>query len=168
LREALRRKLPGYMVPSAFVVLDSLPLTPNGKVDRRALPAPEDKAGAKDFVAPRTELENELAAIWAEVLKRERVSVHDNFFELGGHSLLAAQIISRVGEAFKVDLPLRGIFSAPTVAKLASTVAQLQKDEKGYSLDAIEKAVPVDVERLLADLGLLSDEQVDSLLGSIT
>jgi amino acid adenylation domain-containing protein len=168
LREHLRRKLPGYMVPSAFVALDSLPLTPNGKIDRRALPSPADKAGAKSCVAPRTELENKIAMIWAKVLKRERVYVHDNFFELGGHSLLAAQIISRIGEDFKVDLPLRGIFSAPTVAELASEVAQLQKDDKGYSVAAIERAAPVDVERLLANLGLLSDEQVESLLGSIT
>ncbi|HEU0077931.1 MAG TPA: AMP-binding protein, partial [Longimicrobiaceae bacterium] len=120
LREHLRGRLPEYMVPSAVVVLDALPLTPTGKVDRRALPAPE--GSGEEFVAPRTPAEAALAGIWAEVLGAERVGVHDDFFALGGHSLLATRVATRVQEAFGVDIPLRAIFEAPTVAGLAERV----------------------------------------------
>ena len=91
LRAHVRQKLPNYMVPSAFVLLESLPITPNGKVDRRALPSPEERRlqTAHEYEAPRTPLQRDLAAIWAEVLRLDRVGIHDNFFELGGHSLLA-------------------------------------------------------------------------------
>ncbi len=125
LREHLSARLPGYMLPSAYVVLDHLPLNANGKVDRRALPAPERAAG-EGYTAPRTPAEEVLAAIWAEVLHRDRVGVEDGFFDLGGHSLLATQVISRARQAFGVEVPLRALFEAPTVAALAGRIESLR------------------------------------------
>jgi acyl-coenzyme A synthetase/AMP-(fatty) acid ligase len=127
LRAFLAQRLPDYMVPSAFVVLDALPLTPNGKIDRRALPAPDTARPALEgaYAAPSTETERILAEIWAEILGLEQVGVHDNFFELGGHSLLATQVISRTREAFSFPLPLSRLFDTPTVAGLAETVDTL-------------------------------------------
>ncbi|MBZ4422889.1 non-ribosomal peptide synthetase, partial [Myxococcus sp. RHSTA-1-4] len=120
LRTHVKQRLPEYMVPSAYVVLDALPLTPNGKVDRKALPAPDFQASNPvSFEAPRTGAEKKLAAIFAEVLNVKDVGLHGDFFELGGHSLLATQLVSRVREAFQVELPLRDVFEAPTVEKLA-------------------------------------------------
>jgi amino acid adenylation domain-containing protein/non-ribosomal peptide synthase protein (TIGR01720 family) len=119
----LAERLPGYLVPSSFVALDALPLTPNGKVDRGALAklaAARDDAG--DHVAPRTPTEEVLAGIWADVFGRDRVGVHDRFGDLGGHSLLAVQIIARARAAFGVEVPLRAVFEAPTVAGLAERV----------------------------------------------
>ncbi|HEX2203309.1 MAG TPA: amino acid adenylation domain-containing protein, partial [Longimicrobium sp.] len=121
LKTALRRSLPEYMVPSAFVFLDALPLSPNGKLDRKALPAPEFVSAAA-YVAPRTEVEEALAGIWAEVLRLDRVGVEENFFDLGGHSLLATRVVSRVRADLGVDLPLRAMFEGPTVAALAGVV----------------------------------------------
>jgi amino acid adenylation domain-containing protein len=123
LRQFLKEKLPGYMIPSAYAMLDSLPLTPNGKVDRRVLPAVDTLSldTKEDYVAPRTTVEEELAGIWAKVLGKQQVGIgiHDNFFELGGHSLLATQLTSRIRDAFQVELPVRILFEAPTVATLA-------------------------------------------------
>jgi acyl carrier protein len=126
LRAFLAERLPEYMVPAAWVVLDALPLSPNGKVDRRALPVPAqtERASAAAFRAPRTPVEARLAEIWAEVLKVERVGVDDDFFELGGHSLLATQVVSRIRDAFGANLPLRRVFENPTVARVAVAVVQ--------------------------------------------
>jgi amino acid adenylation domain-containing protein len=124
LRRVLRTTLPEYMMPSAFVFMDALPLTPNGKVDRLALPAPDQ--GRPDLegtlVAPRTLVEEVVAGVWAEVLGVQRIGVHDNFLDLGGHSLLATRIMSRICQAFRVELPLRRFFEAPTVAGLAQAI----------------------------------------------
>jgi len=142
LRRFLKAKLPEYMVPSAYVFLESLPLTSNGKLDRKALPPPDHIRPdmAEKFVAPRTRVEETLANIWAKVLGFERVGVHDNFFDLGGHSLLGTQVMSRTGEALQVDLPLRILFEAPTVAELALRVecsilqaGELEQLERGFA-----------------------------------
>ena len=127
LRDELEARLPEYMVPSVFVMLDALPLNPNGKVERRALPVPGDVRGSlgTEYTAPRRELEDQLVQIWSELLKLERVGVHDNFFEFGGHSLLATQVVSRLREALGVELPLSEVFGYPTVAELAPVVDTL-------------------------------------------
>ncbi len=131
LRGRLAEKLPEHMVPAAFVLLDALPLTPNGKVDRRALPDPDaSRSDQGAWTAPRTRVEERLAGIWSEVLNLDGVGVHDNFFtELGGHSLLATQLISRVRNAFHVELPLQHIFEAPTVAELAAVLEEILLEE---------------------------------------
>jgi amino acid adenylation domain-containing protein/FkbH-like protein len=136
LHRYLRERLPAYMVPQAYVLLEQLPLTPNGKVDRRALPEPEQLrsmlAGA--YTAPRTPLEEVLCGIWGEVLNLKQVSIHDNFFELGGHSLLATQVISRVRAVFSVELPLRALFECPTVAQLAESIEAARAAERKFEL----------------------------------
>ena len=127
LRTALQGRLPPYMVPAVFVLLPQLPLTPNGKVDLRALPQPgvEDRTSGVSYVAPRTELERQLAHIWQEVLKLERVGIHDNFFELGGHSLLATQVVSRIQDRCQVAIKLKIFFEDPTIKGLAETIEVL-------------------------------------------
>ncbi len=126
LKRSIAEKLPEFMMPSAFVVLDAIPLSPNGKINRGALPAPERSRDEGEFVPPRNAVEEKLAEIWSEVLHLRRVSVHDNFFGLGGHSLLATQVVSRVRKWANVELPLRAMFEAPTVAELGVRVEHLQ------------------------------------------
>ncbi|MBZ4423367.1 condensation domain-containing protein, partial [Myxococcus sp. RHSTA-1-4] len=124
LRAFLKGRLPEYMVPSALVRLDALPLTANSKVDRKALPAPSSALApsSESYVAPRTPSEELLAGIYAQVLGVERVSITDSFFDLGGHSLLATRVVSRIRASFGVELPLRELFQAPTVAALAERI----------------------------------------------
>ncbi|QKW05282.1 amino acid adenylation domain-containing protein [Streptomyces sp. NA04227] len=126
LRTALREKLPEYMVPSAYVFLASLPLTPNGKIDRKALPAPDGaRADLRTaYVAPRNSAEEKLCELFAQVLVVPRVGINDGFFELGGHSLLATRLISQIRSAFGVELQVRALFQAPTVAGLARRLDQ--------------------------------------------
>ncbi|WP_265584077.1 amino acid adenylation domain-containing protein [Chitinimonas koreensis] len=124
LRQALQRTLPDYMVPAHFVALPRLPLTPNGKVDRKALPAPERRLDDAQWIAPRNPLEAELAELWAGLLKLERVGVDDDFFALGGHSLLATQLVSQLRQRYGVELPLRTLFGAPTVAAVGAYLAE--------------------------------------------
>jgi amino acid adenylation domain-containing protein len=139
LRSALREKLPDYMVPAFFVLLDQLPLTDNGKVDRSSLPAPVTEV-EDDPATPRTPTEELLSNIWAEILRLRRVGLNDNFFDLGGHSLLATQVVSRVREMFKVELPLRALFESPTIAELAQTVDAVLQTNAGGTLTSIERA----------------------------
>ena len=139
LRRFLEEKLPEYMVPSAYRVVEALPLLPNGKVDRQALaalePIPSERETA--YVAPRTPVEEGLAQIWAELLHVERVGVHDDFFELGGHSLLAARVMARVCDVFQVQVPLRRLFEKPTVADLAEGIEMARGVVHG------EEALPI-------------------------
>ncbi|HWQ34985.1 MAG TPA: amino acid adenylation domain-containing protein [Blastocatellia bacterium] len=150
----LKTKLPDYMVPAAFVLLDAMPLTSGGKIDRRALPAPEAATASSDYVAPRTPLEEEIARIWRQVLQTERIGIHDNFFEIGGHSLLATQIISQLREQFCVELPLRRLFEAPTIEGTARLIAEQQ----AASASEDEMAA------LLAELESMSEEEVRKML----
>jgi acyl carrier protein len=130
------------MIPSSFVLLDALPLTPSGKLDRRALPPPQLFAAETEhsFVAPRTEVEQLLAGLWQRVLRIEQVGRHDNFFELGGHSLLATQLVSRMREAFQVELPVRSLFEHPTVVALAAAVEQELLGGAAVKVPPIERA----------------------------
>ena len=144
IRHYLHEKLPEYMIPSAFVVLDKFPLTPNGKVDSRALPIPEAATGrlASNFVPPSTPTQEILAHLWGSILKIQQVGIDDNFFALGGHSLLATQVISRIRTTFQVELPLRKLFELPTVAQLSEAIdAELQKGI-GLSIPPILPASP--------------------------
>jgi amino acid adenylation domain-containing protein len=155
LRRALERDLPDPMIPSAFVFLEALPLTPHGKVDRRSLPAPDSSRPetAAHFVAPRTPLEEEVARVWREVLGVDRIGVDDTFWSLGGHSLLATRVLSRIGLAFGVDLPLQVLFASPTLAAFAAAVGE----------GALAANVG-DFDAALEELGGLSEEDIRELL----
>lgn len=141
LRRFLEAKLPNYMLPTAFVILEALPLTPNGKIDRRSLPAPDPTQliSESNLVAPSTPVEEMLAGIWAEVLGIQKVGIHDNFFELGGHSLLATRVISQLRQVFKVELPLRSLFNQPTVAGLAKEIEKATKADLGLEIPPIQR-----------------------------
>jgi len=156
LREFLRTQLPSFMLPQAFVLLQALPLTPSGKLDRRKLPKPGEvrAAGADGFVAPRTPVEKEIAAVWSELLKHEQIGVHDNFFELGGHSLLAIQLLSRLRSAFDVEIPLRRLFESPTVEGISITIGESQIEKTDEELMA----------QMLSEMEGLSDDEAQSLV----
>jgi acyl carrier protein len=138
-RNHLKQSLPDFMIPSAFVVLDAFPLTPNGKIDRKALPIPEYAHQTATYVAPRNSVEEQIADIWAKVLRIRQVGATDDFFALGGHSLLATQVVSRIRQSLKVEVPLRALFEAPTVAQLAQRVEALGGKETA-SIPAIRPA----------------------------
>ena len=166
LRSFLEQKLPDYMVPSVLVWLDALPLTANGKVDRRALPAPEQTRPELDgdFIAPRTPEEKLLAGIWAEVLGVERVGIHDNFFELGGNSLSATRVIARLPEELQSRLPLRRIFEAPTIARLAEGMSQNSvKTAESSGIQPIARGER-NIQQFLTEFQKLSDAEVLTLL----
>ena len=141
LRAYVKAHLPDYMVPSAFVLLDALPQTPNGKIDRKALPAPEAgrAALARAYTAPRTPTQARIAAIWSELLGVGEVGIDDNFFELGGHSLLATQVVSRIREAFRIELPLRSMFEGSTVAALADKVAAAARTSSAHAITRVPR-----------------------------
>ena len=139
------------MVPSDFVFLESLPLTPNGKVDRLALPAPDRSRPELEVAeaAPRSDIEALLAKIWAEVLAIDRVGIHDNFFDLGGHSLAALRVISRVIQSFKLVLPVRALYDAPTVARMAEVVKQ----------NHAHRAGDAELEQMLRQVETMTEEE---------
>ncbi|MEG4453672.1 amino acid adenylation domain-containing protein [Microcoleus sp. N9_A1] len=146
-RNAVQQKLPEYMMPAAFVILESMPLTPNGKVDRRALPAAPSTLETEtesSFVAPSNSVEEAIASIWCEVMGIERIGIHQNFFELGGHSLMAGQIVFRLGNQLSVDLSLRTLFLAPTIAGLATEVS---KQLRGSDSEETSSPLPSVVRR---------------------
>jgi natural product biosynthesis luciferase-like monooxygenase protein/amino acid adenylation domain-containing protein len=144
LRQFLKNRLPDYMVPNIFVMLDVMPLTPNGKIDHRSLPSPEqDLIEENNFVAPRTPTEQQIADIFAAVLKIEQVGIYNNFFELGGHSLLATQIISRFRETFQIELPLETIFKSPNVADLDVIIQEWLNNNSGTDSPLNQPLPPV-------------------------
>jgi acyl-coenzyme A synthetase/AMP-(fatty) acid ligase len=151
LRHYLKSKLPSYMVPASFELIDALPLLPSGKINRRALPAPRFSRTEADesFVAPRTPLERLLAVEWCDVLKLARIGIHDNFFELGGHSLLAAKVVSRVRGSLEIEFGMVDLFQAPTIAGLAALLfprgAQHEPED--------------DLAALLGELASLTDDE---------
>ena len=142
LRSFLKSKLPDYMLPARFEFLENLPTNPSGKLDRRALPAPgSDRLQAEaTYVAPRTEHEKKLAAIWTEVLQLDRVSIHDNFFDLGGHSLLAVKLVARVENVLRKRLPVISIFQLPTIHELAPLLATPDSPKKVAGVVPIQPA----------------------------
>ncbi|HEX3693492.1 MAG TPA: amino acid adenylation domain-containing protein [Solirubrobacteraceae bacterium] len=146
--------LPEFMLPSAIVLLDALPRTPSGKIDRLKLPEPEaEEAQSVEYVAPRTPLEEAVAAIWAQVLGLPRVGVNDEFFALGGHSLLATQVVAQVRSDFAVDLPLHSLFTSPTVATLTTEIMRMMGESEGD-----------ETAKLMAELEGMSDEEAQRLL----
>ncbi len=147
--------LPDYMVPAAWMFLESLPLTPNGKVDRRALPIPgAEREGGEEWIAPRNETEAVIAGIWAEVLGVERVGAEDDFFKLGGHSLLATQLISRIRDTFEIEVGFSRFFKTPTVAGVAAAIVE----QRASQVDE------TDLLAMLADLKALSPEELQAQL----
>ena len=140
LRSLLAQKLPEYMMPSAFVMLEALPLTPNGKVDRRSLPKPDAGRGALEhtYLAPRDNLERQLANIWEKILDVKSVGVEDSFFELGGNSLLAVRLFAQIENRFGKRLPLSALFQAPTIGQLASALRDSESSKAWSSLVAIQ------------------------------
>ncbi|MCP4659493.1 MAG: non-ribosomal peptide synthetase, partial [bacterium] len=141
LRKLVAGTLPEFLVPAAFVHLAQLPRTPSGKVDRRALPAPDEERADRPYAPPETETEELLVGIFAELLEAGAVGIYESFFDLGGHSLLAMRLTARVRDTFHVDLPLRELFAAPSVARLAAVVEEL----------------------IIAQLEELSDEEIERL-----
>ncbi|HTO75925.1 MAG TPA: amino acid adenylation domain-containing protein, partial [Thermoanaerobaculia bacterium] len=131
LRSHLSARLPAAMLPSAFVFLEQLPRNPSGKLDRRALPLPEPVSEKPDepLELPRTPVERTVATLWTAVLRRERIGIQEDFFELGGHSLSATQVMSRVNQAFRLDMPVRALFENPTIASLSSAIESSLLDE---------------------------------------
>jgi amino acid adenylation domain-containing protein len=157
LRAQLSTVLADFMVPAAFVTLPAFPLNANGKLERRALPAPTlSSVVTRAYEAPRTAVETVLAGIWSELLGVDKLGIHDNFFELGGHSLLATQVVSRIRETFQLELPVRALFEAPTVAGLAEEMRKL------YAHDELEEAAEL-IQRIA---GLSEDEVMNMLSGA--
>ncbi len=140
IKQAISSKLPRFMQPRAWVVMDELPLTPNGKVDRKQLPIPELER--KEYKAPETETEKTLAGIWQEVLGVEKVGTQDNFFELGGHSLLATRVIAKVRSSFEKDLPLAQIFSCEDLASLAKALDAQTQSSGTQGLEVQDYSLP--------------------------
>jgi len=158
LRAYMKQKLPDFMSPSSILLLPRFPLTANGKIDRANLPAPEVVEAQQEYVGPQTPVEERLVAIWEELLQRKNIAIHVSFFDLGGHSLLATQIVSRVREAFQVELHLKALFDHPTVAGLAAQIESAQS-KKG-------KDEEDEIRRLVGELENLSDEEALARFGT--
>ena len=168
LRQHLRQRLPQYMQPAAFVMLDKIPLTANGKIDRRALPAPSETRPEMDqeYEQPRTPAEEQLAQIWSEVLKLEQLGIHDNFFDLGGNSLLGTKMAARVRDRFQVELTLRNLFESPTIAQLSALIGVRQAGPEVIRPE-VSAALQTSVDQLLSRVDHLPEAEVDSLLDKL-
>ncbi|PYP88164.1 MAG: non-ribosomal peptide synthetase, partial [Candidatus Angelobacter sp. Gp1-AA117] len=142
LRAHLSAVVPDYMVPTAYVQLERIPLTPNGKIDRKSLPEPDKDIREQEYVGPRNATEETLCRLWQEVLRRERVGIYENFFNIGGHSLLAVQVISRIRQAFTVEMPLSVLFAAPTVARMAEYIAAVNEPDRSQSSPVLVSIQP--------------------------
>jgi amino acid adenylation domain-containing protein len=143
IRASLKHSLPDYMVPAYLMLLTQIPLTPNGKVDRKGLPKPDASLLQQTYVAPVSELEQQTAQIWAEVLKLERVGMTDHFFELGGHSLLVTQVLSRVRQTLQLDVPLKALFEHSTLGAFCEHLAQAASAAQRPALLALERGQPM-------------------------
>ena len=165
LRNYLKQILPDYLIPSAFVILEALPMTANGKVDRAALTIPREACEeASAQVPPRTPAEELVARIWGLILGVEQVGVYSNFFDLGGHSLLATQIIHRLREIFRKDLPLRALFEMPTVNGMVDVLSQMWGgreivEEIAWTYLQVERLPESQVESILARQSAVEVEQ---------
>ncbi|EIK63776.1 non-ribosomal peptide synthetase [Pseudomonas lactis] len=152
----LAQHLPDYMVPAQWVLLEQMPLSPNGKLDRKALPKANAHVQAHEYVAPSSELEQQIAAIWAQVLEVERVGMNDNFFELGGHSLLATQVVVRLREQLHAEFDVKSIFTTPSLAEFSAYVMAQQtnnspvQDALAKSLEALKRLSAEDLDKLIS------------------
>ncbi len=168
LKSQLSERLPGYMIPSSFVMLNAMPLTPNGKIDRKALPEPEFSRESlrSEYAAPTNETEEKLSGIVTELLNLDKTGIHDNFFELGGHSLLATQFMSQIREQFAIDLPLSLLFEKPTVAALSREIIKISSSEENGAPVKIERIDRdgEDLEALLLSIDKLSEDETKSML----
>jgi len=155
-RDFLKKSLPDYMLPSAYVLVKEWPTTQTGKFDKRALPPPDGTRPdrSRPYVAPRSPTEEKLAAIWQELLKVERVGVHDDFLESGGNSLVAFQLVSRVRDGFHIDLPLSSVFEAPTIAEQATAIAH----------SMVQHESSTDLEKILTEITQLDGDELERLL----
>ncbi|MED1785881.1 condensation domain-containing protein, partial [Brevibacillus fortis] len=164
-----KAKLPEFMVPSVFVWLDAMPLTPNGKIDRKQLPEPEwgQMASAQEYVAPRNQTEEQVAAIWSQVLGIEKVGIQDNFFELGGHSLLATRVISRLRDMFAGEVPIRTLFENPTVAELSEALGSFLQETSGASIVPVSREGHLPLSFAQQRLWFLDQLMPDSVLYNI-
>ncbi|MEO1067927.1 MAG: amino acid adenylation domain-containing protein [Cyanobacteria bacterium J06638_6] len=167
LGQFLTQKLPAYMVPTTYQLLDTLPLSANGKVDRQALPMPSQLRPEVPFVAPRTAVESAIAAIWQSVLHLEQVNIHANFFEVGGNSLTAMQALAQLRQEFPIDLSIRQFLNAPTLAEQAAVVEALLAEPSSPAANAIQPIQPDDPQRLLNQLNDFSEQDMDSLLSQM-
>jgi len=169
LRDALRNRLPRYMVPTHWANLERLPLNSNGKIDRKKLPEPVLTLVAAEHVAPRNELEVVICSVFGELLDWDNVGIHDNFFDIGGHSLSATRAVSRLSLLLGATLPVRLIFETPTVSGLAQAVGKLIATSipGGPAASSADQASVLDGERLLSSLEALSEDEVELLLGQM-
>lgn len=162
LREYLSKELPEYMIPLYFIQLEKMPLTPNGKIDRRALPEPSQTLQrTEDYVAPSNEIEKKVAILWEKVLGIEKVGVRDNFFAIGGHSLKATALSSEIHKTFNVEIPLKEIFTAPTIEEIAKCIKN-GKESSYRGIEAIEKMERYPVSSAQRRLFILSQFNEDS------
>jgi amino acid adenylation domain-containing protein len=168
LQEFLQQRLPSYMVPKTYCVLDSFPLTTNGKIDRRALPTPEQaQAARKPFIAPETEIECAIAKIWQSTLNQEQIGTQDNFFELGGNSLTVLQAIGQLRQTLNLELSVQNFFAHPTIAEQA-TLLQSQSPQASAldSIQPVKRTAPD--QAILEDLDQLSEEEIEVLLNQLS